>query len=161
MERIKISPYARRTAREQGVDIAGLTGTGPGGRILWRDVDAAAKAPRRSGGQRAAVAAAADVTELLAGLATLQGALTLPAFVERAAARSDTAVAVRHLAPGIGWALPALAEGETAVLTVGALEGGRLPLYLTYDPAALADSQAEGYLSTVKAALEQPLTLLL
>jgi pyruvate dehydrogenase E2 component (dihydrolipoamide acetyltransferase) len=35
------SPSARRVAREQGVDLAGVEGTGPGGRIVKRDVLAA------------------------------------------------------------------------------------------------------------------------
>lgn len=40
-ERIFISPLARRIAKENGVDIASLTGTGPNGRILRRDVEKA------------------------------------------------------------------------------------------------------------------------
>jgi len=36
--RIKISPLARRLAREHGVDISRVRGTGPGGRIVARDV---------------------------------------------------------------------------------------------------------------------------
>jgi transketolase len=38
----KASPAARRLAVEKGVDLAGLTGTGPGGRIVEADVLAAA-----------------------------------------------------------------------------------------------------------------------
>jgi pyruvate dehydrogenase E2 component (dihydrolipoamide acetyltransferase) len=37
-ERVKASPLARRIAREEGVDLANLTGTGPGGRIVKADV---------------------------------------------------------------------------------------------------------------------------
>jgi pyruvate dehydrogenase E2 component (dihydrolipoamide acetyltransferase) len=43
--RVKASPVARRLAREQGVDLAGVTGTGPGGRIVKADVEAAGSAP--------------------------------------------------------------------------------------------------------------------
>jgi pyruvate dehydrogenase E2 component (dihydrolipoamide acetyltransferase) len=43
--RVKASPVARRLAREQGVDITTLTGTGPGGRIVKADVEAAGSAP--------------------------------------------------------------------------------------------------------------------
>jgi pyruvate dehydrogenase E2 component (dihydrolipoamide acetyltransferase) len=43
--RVKASPVARRLARETGVDIATLTGTGPGGRIVKADVEAAGSAP--------------------------------------------------------------------------------------------------------------------
>ncbi|MEO7555079.1 MAG: dihydrolipoamide acetyltransferase family protein, partial [Acidimicrobiales bacterium] len=39
-ERIKASPLARRLAKEQGIDIATLEGTGPGGRIVRADVEA-------------------------------------------------------------------------------------------------------------------------
>jgi pyruvate dehydrogenase E2 component (dihydrolipoamide acetyltransferase) len=39
--RLKASPLARRIARERGVDLATLTGTGPEGRILAEDVERA------------------------------------------------------------------------------------------------------------------------
>lgn len=41
----KISPKARRLAKELGVDFAALRGSGPGGEILASDVQAAASAP--------------------------------------------------------------------------------------------------------------------
>jgi len=51
-ERVRASPVARRIARELGVELSGVTGTGPGGRIVKADVEAAAgpkdKAPRLS-----------------------------------------------------------------------------------------------------------------
>jgi pyruvate dehydrogenase E2 component (dihydrolipoamide acetyltransferase) len=43
-ERIKASPVARRLARERGVELRALEGTGPGGRIVKADVEAAAQA---------------------------------------------------------------------------------------------------------------------
>jgi 2-oxoisovalerate dehydrogenase E2 component (dihydrolipoyl transacylase) len=39
--RIKASPATRRRAREAGIDLAELAGSGPGGRILRQDLDAA------------------------------------------------------------------------------------------------------------------------
>lgn len=39
--RIKASPLARRIAQEKGLNLASLNGTGPGGRIVKRDIDAA------------------------------------------------------------------------------------------------------------------------
>jgi pyruvate dehydrogenase E2 component (dihydrolipoamide acetyltransferase) len=42
--RVKASPVARRVARESGVDLHTLRGTGPGGRIVKADVQAAAGA---------------------------------------------------------------------------------------------------------------------
>ena len=41
--RVKASPIARRMAAELGVELSGLTGSGPGGRIVKSDVQAAAK----------------------------------------------------------------------------------------------------------------------
>jgi pyruvate dehydrogenase E2 component (dihydrolipoamide acetyltransferase) len=41
---VRSSPLARRLAREQGVDLGRLRGTGPGGRIIKRDIEAAAAA---------------------------------------------------------------------------------------------------------------------
>ncbi len=43
--RIKASPLAKRVARELGVDLARVVGSGPGGRIIEKDVAAAAAAP--------------------------------------------------------------------------------------------------------------------
>jgi pyruvate dehydrogenase E2 component (dihydrolipoamide acetyltransferase) len=40
-DRIKASPLARRLAEQKGVDLAALTGSGPGGRIIKADIDAA------------------------------------------------------------------------------------------------------------------------
>ena len=52
--RIKASPLARRIARERGIELASLRGTGPEGRIVAEDVERAATAP--------AVVAVADRT---------------------------------------------------------------------------------------------------
>ena len=41
--RAKASPVARRIAREQGIDLSALQGTGPGGRIVKADVEAATR----------------------------------------------------------------------------------------------------------------------
>ena len=46
--RVKASPLARRVATELGVDLAGLGGSGPGGRIVKRDVESASASPSRS-----------------------------------------------------------------------------------------------------------------
>ncbi len=44
--RPKASPVARRIARERGVDLGGLRGSGPGGRIVKADVEAATRGAR-------------------------------------------------------------------------------------------------------------------
>jgi pyruvate dehydrogenase E2 component (dihydrolipoamide acetyltransferase) len=45
-DRVKASPIARRIARETGVELGALTGSGPGGRIVKADVQAAQAQPR-------------------------------------------------------------------------------------------------------------------
>jgi pyruvate dehydrogenase E2 component (dihydrolipoamide acetyltransferase) len=42
-ERVKASPVARRMARELGLELGGIEGSGPGGRIVKADVQAAAE----------------------------------------------------------------------------------------------------------------------
>jgi pyruvate dehydrogenase E2 component (dihydrolipoamide acetyltransferase) len=44
-ERVKASPLARRIARERGVDLAQVLGTGPEGRVIAEDVEKAAIRP--------------------------------------------------------------------------------------------------------------------
>ncbi len=51
--RVKSSPLARRLASERGVDLGAMQGSGPGGRIIKRDIETAAA----GGGQAAARAA--------------------------------------------------------------------------------------------------------
>ncbi|MGC2373788.1 MAG: dihydrolipoamide acetyltransferase family protein [Solirubrobacteraceae bacterium] len=46
--RVPASPLARRIARERGIDLTGLTGSGPGGRIVKTDVEALASGPDAS-----------------------------------------------------------------------------------------------------------------
>ncbi|MBA3576813.1 MAG: pyruvate dehydrogenase complex dihydrolipoamide acetyltransferase [Sphingomonas sp.] len=54
--RIKASPLARRIAEDKGIDLSGVEGSGPGGRIIKADLE---KAP--AGAPKAAPAAAAPV----------------------------------------------------------------------------------------------------
>lgn len=61
--RTSASPYARRMAEKAALNVAALTGTGPGGRVVARDVAAAASAPvaaAPSGPINVAVAPPAD-----------------------------------------------------------------------------------------------------
>ncbi len=56
--RVIASPLARRLAKEKGLDIASLKGSGPHGRIVKADVEAAAAAPRAAAPAPAAAPAA-------------------------------------------------------------------------------------------------------
>jgi 2-oxoisovalerate dehydrogenase E2 component (dihydrolipoyl transacylase) len=42
---VRAAPFVRQLAKEKGVDLANVTGTGPGGRITRSDVEAASAAP--------------------------------------------------------------------------------------------------------------------
>ncbi len=70
--RILASPLARRLAREGGLDIAALAGSGPHGRIVKSDVEAAL----RNGGARAAPGAGRAVMQRPEGAGTLPPALS-------------------------------------------------------------------------------------
>lgn len=58
--RIKASPYVRKLARERGLDLTRITGSGPGGRIVARDLEGVA-APAAAGGASGPSAAYPDL----------------------------------------------------------------------------------------------------
>jgi pyruvate dehydrogenase E2 component (dihydrolipoamide acetyltransferase) len=51
--RVKASPLARRIARERGIELSAIAGTGPEGRIVAEDVERAEKAPAPAAGPAA------------------------------------------------------------------------------------------------------------
>src|SRR6476661_6630085 len=59
--RIKASPLARRIARERGIDLAQLRGTGPDGRIVAEDVERAEAQPAVATASAAAAAPSGEV----------------------------------------------------------------------------------------------------
>ena len=59
--RVKASPLARRMAKEAGVDLKLLTGSGPGGRVVKKDLERA-PSPAASAGPTAAAAATFPVS---------------------------------------------------------------------------------------------------
>ncbi|RAL24731.1 pyruvate dehydrogenase complex dihydrolipoamide acetyltransferase [Lujinxingia litoralis] len=69
--RIKASPLARKMAEDKGVDLGSINGSGPGGRIIKRDIESAQAAPTR----QAAPVSAAPSGELraAAGLSEVPG----------------------------------------------------------------------------------------
>ena len=70
-DRLFASPLARRLARERGIELAGIAGTGPNGRIRRRDVDAAAD-PAQT------IATPAPATVVTAGVARAAGFVDVP-----------------------------------------------------------------------------------
>jgi len=55
--RVKASPLAKKIAKERGVSLAGVTGSGPGGRVVAKDVPEKGSAPVSGGGGAPAMAA--------------------------------------------------------------------------------------------------------
>ena len=117
--RLFASPNARRVARERGIDIQQLNGTGPGGRIITADVLDAAAAPAEPAPapkvvsplvRRDAVAAGVD---LGAVVATGPGGKVLRSDVAAAAAQAHAMAAAQ--APAV--AAPAAAAAQVIPLT--------------------------------------------
>src|SRR5882724_6740368 len=78
---VRISPKARRLAKERGVDVALLRGSGPDGEITTADVQAAADAPGEiSAAPAPADPAALSTIERLMAERTTQSWTTVPHF---------------------------------------------------------------------------------
>ena len=80
-ERVKASPLARRIARERGVDLSAIAGTGPEGRVIAEDVERAAEAlvaavPLAPLAAPAPVPAEVEVVELTSTRRTIARRLT-------------------------------------------------------------------------------------
>ena len=58
------SPLARRMAGEKGLDLSGVQGSGPGGRIIKRDIENAASAPRAAAAAPKRVSSGADYDDI-------------------------------------------------------------------------------------------------
>lgn len=75
--RIRISPLARKTAAKMGVDYSGIAGTGPSGRIVLKDILAAAEAQKNAPAPAVedapAAAPAAKPAAKSAGLELMEG----------------------------------------------------------------------------------------
>ncbi len=62
--RLKVSPLARRLAAERGIDLTRVTGTGPGGRIVERDIEAVGAGAPAAPVQAAVAPAGADYEDV-------------------------------------------------------------------------------------------------
>lgn len=105
---VKASPLAKRLAAELGVDLGAVKGTGPEGRIVKEDVEAAAKGKGKSGAVRAAQAPARrtdgpeteviDPNRMQATIARrmVEAKTAVPEFTVTVEARVDLAVNMRQ-----------------------------------------------------------------
>jgi pyruvate dehydrogenase E2 component (dihydrolipoamide acetyltransferase) len=82
-ERIKSSPLARKVAADLGVNLSGISGSGPAGRIVKADVESAASAPAKRPASPSADATAA--TALAASVKSKAAPATAPAAAPAAA----------------------------------------------------------------------------
>jgi len=106
-EHVKASPLARRIARERGVDLAQVVGTGPEGRVIAEDVEKAAIRPAAA----AAGQPEFEVVELTSTRKTIARRLTeawqAPVFQLTVSADASELVATRERMVEL------LREGET------------------------------------------------
>lgn len=155
--RLAVSPYAKRLARERGISLADLAGSGPGGRIVAADVAAFVPAPARApvmtgAAQTSTLATTIDLTTVRVLLAA-PGAgspFVLDDLVLRAAACALDDVVATAL-PGAPVALESRVQGRRSQLvftdvrkvSLGALRTRRLEALASErddsgEPAALS-----------------------
>ena len=115
---VRASPIARRLARERGVDIAAITGTGPGGRIVEADVLAAAESARAAAESGRVMAsplarrlAREQGIDLADATGTGPGGRVVEADINAAVAARQEAAAQPAAAPGPAPAPAPAAEG--------------------------------------------------
>jgi pyruvate dehydrogenase E2 component (dihydrolipoamide acetyltransferase) len=119
-ERVKASPLARRVALERGVELRGLSGSGPGGRIVKADVvGSAAEAPAPSASEAVATAKGTTTTvELTRAQQTVarrmaESKATIPDFSIQIEVDMEECVALRSELKRLA---PADAGSEAATL---------------------------------------------
>jgi pyruvate dehydrogenase E2 component (dihydrolipoamide acetyltransferase) len=99
-DRVKASPLARRIARERGIDLSGLRGTGPEGRIVAEDVERAGAAAVATTAAPAPVAGEVEIVELTGMRKTIARRMTeawqAPAFQIAMSAEMSAAIRLRE-----------------------------------------------------------------
>jgi pyruvate dehydrogenase E2 component (dihydrolipoamide acetyltransferase) len=106
--RVKASPLARRVAKESGVDLAGVKGSGPGGRIVKADVERV-EAP--------AAKPAVQETETAKGATTYRDLTRLQQVVSRRMAESKATAPHFYLQAEIDMSAAVEARGRLKALT--------------------------------------------
>ncbi len=86
--RVKASPVAKRLAKENGIDLSGVAGSGPGGRIVKKDVEQALEAGKGEQAPAAAGAPGAAAPQTAKGTVEVQELSKLQQTVARRMAES-------------------------------------------------------------------------
>src|SRR5439155_726862 len=180
--RVKASPLAKKIAAQSGVDLRLIRGTGPGGRIIRRDVEAASVT---------AAAAPAAVTAAPAAALTVPGVeyedRSLAQIAVDARDLADRARVRKLRAPELSGATFSISNlgmydvaefsaiinpPEGAILAVGSVRrmpvvddaglgvGRRMALTLSCDHRVMDGAMGARFLQDVKRLLEEPLRLL-
>jgi pyruvate dehydrogenase E2 component (dihydrolipoamide acetyltransferase) len=123
-DRVKASPLARRIARDAGVDLSSVTGSGPGGRIVKADVEKA-EAPAAAAAA-APVPPAAQETGTAKGTTTYQELTRLQQVVSRRMAESKATAPHFYLQSEIDMSAAVEARGRLKAL---APEGEVVPSF--------------------------------
>ena len=96
--RAKASPLARRVARERGLDVAAIAGTGPGGRVVVKDLEGAGSGKREAAAPTAPAAPQARPAPTLpASRVPLPGSTGAPYEANRGRLTSSTGLGGRQL----------------------------------------------------------------
>jgi pyruvate dehydrogenase E2 component (dihydrolipoamide acetyltransferase) len=135
-ERVKASPVARRLAKEQGVDLSSIQGSGPGGRIVKKDVEGAGASPGASplppsnqqleGGRGEAQTQTAGAGETAKGQTSTEELSKLQEVIARRMAESKATAPHFYLEATID--MSAAVEGR-ARLKKATPEGGVVPSF--------------------------------
>jgi pyruvate dehydrogenase E2 component (dihydrolipoamide acetyltransferase) len=133
-ERTKASPVARRVAKEKGLDLATLEGSGPGGRIVKADVEKADGAPTGETGLEPATAqapagapeAAAPGPETAKGTVSYEDPSKLQSTVARRMSESKATAPHFYLEAEID--MSRLVEARSQI-KAGAKEGDVVPSF--------------------------------
>jgi pyruvate dehydrogenase E2 component (dihydrolipoamide acetyltransferase) len=133
-DRVKASPVAKRLAKDKGIDLSTISGSGPGGRIVKKDVKAAASAVGDAGAGDAAAAgpAAAAVSpdpgspETAKGQTTYQEPSKLQSVVARRMSESKATAPHFYLQAEIDMSK---AVDARAAIKAGAKDGEVVPSF--------------------------------
>jgi pyruvate dehydrogenase E2 component (dihydrolipoamide acetyltransferase) len=115
--RVKASPLARRVAKDTGVDLAAVAGSGPGGRIVKADVEKAQVGAADSAPAPAPAAPAAGTPETAKGTTTYQDLTRLQQVVSRRMAESKATAPHFYLQSEIDMSAAVEARGRLKALT--------------------------------------------
>ena len=121
---VRAAPFVRQLAKENGVDLAQVTGSGPGGRITRADVEAAAASPAVASSSAAAAAPSVDgerrisVVGIRKAIARqmVRSVSTIPQFTEFAVFDATNLMAAREKRKASGHPMTPLPYFITAVV---------------------------------------------